>query len=316
MALRVKLKDYQYRLSDKTKSVTGALCDCIERLSRILFSLIGGMDLVDMPRKPKWRIEANEQHPRMASVELLSEENMPEGSRVHKKANSGAWEVIKEKHKLGRFWVQMHLINEKLGGKGLAGNLIPGPKTINSQMNTYAEAPIKYTLKQEMPKNYKKLTHPHKPVMWMETSVDYYNRKTEHNKKSFRLAELVTVHAGFHYFDAEKKEWVKESRPVFSREFPVPLPRFEQKTLNMNTASREELLEMDLSKAKIKRKAFKDRLDKFFDSIIIERRRKNFKGLEDFNTRVSAKEFQKKGYKAFIKDIKKLEKADLIKWNN
>jgi hypothetical protein len=128
------------------------------------------------------------------------------GSSPQTEAVSG-WDKIK-KGKLTASWVRMHLINHNIGGSGKKPeNLVPGPKSVNSAMESFFERPVKNTILES-----KKTP----PVMWIDANVRYHEKE-----KSW--AEKISVQAGM-YVPKKGDVWEQNKTAIFTRDFAIPKP--------------------------------------------------------------------------------------------
>ncbi|NOQ24883.1 MAG: DUF4157 domain-containing protein [Bacteroidales bacterium] len=299
---------------NKLKKINSQITKTIDSLSNVMIYLMGTKPTP--PTSPKWKFQAASWpgYPKMASVHDLSKNTAKGGSKPG--ANNAGWPYVKAQPDMTNLWVRMHLVSEKLGGKGGANNLVPGPKTTNSQMEQYAENPLKKVLGKSQSKPKEKIKHD--SVVWVITTVDYHNTTTENAGQTYHWANRIKVEGGFHFYDANSNDWKKNASPVYSRSFPVPLPKgAATKRLNMNSASRVDMLELDFKKAGIKRVYFKSALDQSFDKFAANKPYSNF---SDFNNKMRSKytlrhpDGKRTKVSFLISDIKRLNNKKLITW--
>ncbi len=314
----------------KLKRINKEMTRTIDKLSAAMADLMGLTD-ADYPETAKWEFtKAYKGYPKKVSVLLLSNKSAKGGSKPS--GDNAAWPYIKNNYqldekgkkgaKLSEYWVRLHLVSEKLGGKGNAQNLVPGPKTVNAAMEKYSENPLKSALNKTSKRDTKLKF---KNVLWVETSVSYYPDTTEYNGVKYRWANSIIVKGGFHFMDFNKAKWVKNKKPTFNKNFSLPKPSVVSKdSLNMNTATRAEMLELNFGKVLLSRANFKKALDASYDKFL---QHKNYSNTADFRAKMISAGYSmtyksKKDNKVrasrlalFISDLRKLESNKLIKWN-
>ena len=254
----------------KLKNLNSQILHSMDRLSNHLIVLMGGIDNVPKPKSPQWIYKpAFGQYPKRASVIRLTKDATSGGTPPDN--TNPPWDYFRGDPYLSSHWVQLHLINMKLGGKGIAANLVPGPSTSNSRMEQYAENPLKASMDKNSKKN-PKLSH--ETVLWVDSTVDYYSQTASKNGSSFHFAKNVLVEGGFHFFKPDKKKWVKNKKATFKRNFPLPLPKDTSKpAINLRDDSIVEILELDFNAVNVNRGAFKYRLDLYKDEFLDIRNR-------------------------------------------
>ncbi len=125
-------------------------------------------------------------------------------------------------------WVQMHVVTEKLGGKGISSNLVSAPNSVNSgYFRTFEHAVVALA---------KSKSGGIKNVVWFETSVDYYDSK---------FAKQISGKAGLYLFKGKKggkAEWLKNSTPALEAQSPIPKPKLHiEKKASLNLSSGKDL---------------------------------------------------------------------------
>jgi hypothetical protein len=107
-------------------------------------------------------------------------------------------------------WVQMHIITEKLGGMGVASNLVPAPNSINT-------GPFR-SFENNVSELTKGSSDGIKNVVWYNVNVTYYSGNT--------YASQISGAAGVYYKGTVggKTEWIKDNSPKITGTTNVPLP--------------------------------------------------------------------------------------------
>ena len=151
-------------------------------------------------------------------------------------------------------WVQMHVVTEQLGGKGIPSNLISAPNSVNSGHFR--------TFEQSVASLAKKKSRGIKNVIWFEASVQYYDSK---------FAKGISGKAGlylFKGFKSGKAEWMKDGSTVLQAQALIPKPKLHiQKKVSLNLSSGKDL-----------RSVIKDA--KFVELIKVNRYYKSTRGFE------------------------------------
>lgn len=299
---------------EKLRMINIEITQSMDKLSSIMIQLMG-INNADMPNSAVWKYTpVFKDYPKKVSAQLITKETSKGGSSPN--AENASWPYIQD-NKLTDRWVRLHLVSEKLGGKGVAENLIPGPKTVNAAMENYSENPLKAALGKTKNNNVANLYS----VLWVETSVDYYSNTTIHNNVKYHWANNIIVKGGFHFFDINKNKWVKNEKAIFKRDYKLPVPSTvnTKPKLNMNTATRAEMLELDFGKAGLERSNFKWAIDANYEIFI---KHKNYKDVKDLEGKMKAggyqliyKGWQKTSLGFLINDLKKLEAKGIIVWS-
>ena len=126
-------------------------------------------------------------------------------------------------------WVQMHLINEKIGGEGKPYNLVPGPNAVNSGPMRAYEDTVRSLVKK--PRN----------VVWVETVVSYYGATFA------PFASNVQMKAGLYVFKGRqsggKPKWDKLTAPKLQAAVPVPKPHLDASPVpvSLNLSSGQDI---------------------------------------------------------------------------
>lgn len=244
---------------------------------------LGGDVDGSLPEKADWDPPKNSEsgkQPNDVSVSMLTSKNVEKGSEPPKgegeKSKTTGWKELYKarltlnhpeagKRKTGE-WVQMHLINEHLGGEGKSFNLVPGPKAINSGYMLAFESTVKKLVDKKDEKNKHN-------VLWVSSKVTY------HSGKDSAYASEVKMRAGLCKTDgkqsARKLTWEKDKRELLIADVSLPKPELDQEktVVSLNHSSGTSL---------------KNALPGLHYSIAAIKRNRLYKGEEDFLEKVSA----------------------------
>lgn len=203
-------------------------------LSDQLMSIVGVSDR-ELPTASE--VEWDYRGPRSASVKLLSTKTSTGGTEPRE--NPTGWEAL-QKAGLTRLrgdWKRMHMITAGVGGKGVAGNLIPAPAAVNSGSTVRGfELDVEALVKRENRSTRKS------NVVWITVTAGGFRpayddpiRGIQHDGRSF--PSTVTLTAGLHY-PTEEGEWAMDATAVLSASDNIPAPNFEGGPVDLNTVGR------------------------------------------------------------------------------
>ncbi|MEL7038225.1 MAG: DUF4157 domain-containing protein [Cyanobacteria bacterium J06592_8] len=214
----------------------------LEDIEAILTNISKALaQLVDTPQKPE-EAEYNygENKPTKVTVDYLHKDNQETGSIPGKGRGTGTtgWDLIFDSGltKVSDKWVQMHIINENLGGKGIPGNLVPGPHSVNRGLKQPRfDDSIKRLIKK--PEN----------VVWIEADISYRSGTTKHhNGNDVNLdayVDTMTLKYGLH-IPKNNNDWSMKSPSKVETKVKVPEPLFQatsRSTINLNTCTGTEM---------------------------------------------------------------------------
>ncbi|MGK7894884.1 MAG: hypothetical protein AB4372_15020, partial [Xenococcus sp. (in: cyanobacteria)] len=285
-----KIKNLEVK-ANKIK-VKGLHDQIVEKMAKLSISMVGlmGLSSENFPKKPVSSfppVSGGDLQSQQVQIRLLTSQNLIRGQKPKSSASPGAWKFLQNAGLTqSGLWVRMHIINEKLGGPGDNENLVPGPATVNAQMERYAEGPIKSIVGKG------KNNQPGQSVIWVKGGISFVDKpNTNPNPKKgigdkLKWGTSLTLKAGYYFHDG--KDWKPNSKPAISKTFNIPIPEISgtDKKLHLNTASRNEILAMDFGKKglKVGRKDFKKNLDRFYQLIL---KGKNFVSREDFEQKIA-----------------------------
>ncbi len=130
-------------------------------------------------------------------------------------------------------YVQLHVINRELGGKGVRSNLVPGSKQNNSDHRWAMEEPLKKLVGSKAKSPGKKKP---RAVVWCTAAVSYHSSghaKTAFLKRHSLSPELFAQSITFQW-GLYKRQQTGTQKPTFSEKLgsvgsftltPIPLPK-------------------------------------------------------------------------------------------
>lgn len=127
-------------------------------------------------------------------------------------------------------WVQMHVISEKLGGKGDGSNLISAPNSINTGYFRSFEHGVVALAKATSQKV--------KNVVWVVVTIDWWSGN--------EFAKKITGKAGLYFWTGKKanakEPWVQNTQPSLTAEASIPRPDLHEKgKYSLNFSSKTDL---------------------------------------------------------------------------
>ena len=208
---------------DEAKKITQKM----DELSRLLLKLAGtSLQNVTLPPSAKWSSGGGSN--KFTQVEELSSKTVGGGSNPGTSSPNGFG--LLQTHRLTEpargHWVRMHMVSEKLGGKGIDSNLVPAPNSINrgAQVDSFEERAKDLVANPDQ-----KTKKPN--VIWVKTQVTrmypgFKGTPVPYGPNDF--AQSVLFKAGLHYpVDKNgKTEWRKESKVRIVEYVQIPKPNF------------------------------------------------------------------------------------------
>jgi Domain of unknown function (DUF4157) len=216
------------------KNETQKLEDLKQSLTSISVALTKLAKSPAKPKKPdyKW----SNKKPTNVSAEKLHLKNITKGSPPPKSANSGTtgWQEIVDNNLTltANSWVQMHLINENLGGVGEPKNLVPGPLSANlgAKMKRFDETN-------------KALVTTEENVIWINAKVTYQSGETiDSNNKKVKLnmyPDKISFSSGIHI--PKDKNWDTKSPAQINTDITIPEPPFTGSKISLNLSTGTEM---------------------------------------------------------------------------
>ena len=236
--------------------------------------LQGGISSKDIP-KAIWspaRGNTASVKPSVVKVDMLSKKHAVGGSDPQdKKATSGTtgWAKIYNSGltKASDKWVQMHLVNEKLGGEGYPYNLVPGRNTTNSgTMRSFESFAKKLVLENK------------NSVIWWETRVSY------HGGASKDYPSRIDQKVGLYIFEGNKK-WKKDAKHRLQNISVMNKPDFSKKPIPSLSSPSHTLFSIITYKGKSYKSIFTQTVMKRIKSEIATTG-KGYNTLSEFETRM------------------------------
>jgi phage-related protein len=209
-------------------------------LSQMLMKIVGA-STADLPDDATWTYNG----PAFAGAELLSTKTSIGGTEPS--GNPPGWEALQAGllTRLKGDWKRMHMITAGVGGKGVAGNLVPAPTSVNSGSNVRGfEVSVEDLVKREN-------SSTKKPnVVWIEVrSTSYHPSYKDPVRNIFLdagvLPAAITFRAGLHY-PKNTKQWEKDTKPVLTASDTIPFPRFEDGPVDINIVGRVYIAQLTL----------------------------------------------------------------------
>ena len=223
----------KYLFSAAPNKDPGRVAKALQRISQALTKIGGDFDESLLPTKAEveWspgRGTARRAKPRTVKVERLTAKTVGNfgGSSPPKGRDTGVtgWSKLHDAgltfqhprpspHRTGN-WLQMHLINEKIGGEGKPYNLVPGPQHINSGFMRSFEQTVKSLVSSD--------TDNKKNVVLVSSKVSY------HRGPLAPFASSVKMGAGLFAYQGKKsnrkKMWAKINTASLQADVPLPEP--------------------------------------------------------------------------------------------
>ncbi|TRY29844.1 DUF4157 domain-containing protein [Aliiglaciecola sp. M165] len=222
------------------KSDKDAMVADVAATSQAFAKLSGGINPGDIP-EPVWspaRGNSGPARPSTVKVDKLSKGKLVAGSTpVDTSINSGVsgWKKIAQKGltTATNKWVQMHLVNESIGGEGKPYNLVPGPNSVNSgTMRSFESVAKRF------------VTDNDKNVVWWKSTVSYHGGTFKPYAKSVKMEAGLYLHKG-------GKNWVKDNKPKIKDVSVVEKPDFSaSQTPSLSSASGTQLSAIEYSGGK------------------------------------------------------------------
>jgi hypothetical protein len=200
--------------SDLTPEEQTEMRNKINRLTAALANLNGSTGIEDYPKTTEPNYSGIP--PLNNSVQYLVHP-VPSGSKPDQGPDTGTtgWREVYEagltkQDKVPDKWVQMHVISEKLNGKGFAANLVPAPNSINT-------GPFR-SFENNVAELAKGSSGGIKNVVWYSVNVSYYAGN--------KYASQISGAAGIYYKGTvnDKTEWIKDNSSKITGSTNVPLP--------------------------------------------------------------------------------------------